>query len=962
MMLGRKGAAARPKARQVRVAEALQSDHVALSSTADVNAIESKHVHEASMVLHYPVLPLEQALDESLSRSSHSTCIAGSKELAEDKLLVGALDSACNRTCTGPRWLEGYLKQLSETAPKWVSDLVESIPERENFRFGNGSVVPSSKRWRLPGCIGGKMVLIWVSVVPIVSLGCLLGRDFLDAIGAVLNFAHRTLDCTFIDTGPFRLQQMAAGHFMVNLIPSEWPRPGDGRWKKCGLDGIVEIRFTPRRWLQYCMKETGKEEDSENPNHEHLLAESSLAFSVFGEKMDHDVQFVNCRARVMKPTSSLCLQRQLLVQGHGAAPGSHDFDPSAAAQPPRLRSGYRPISLESHDVAFGGTQQLAFSRTVALVAWTIGIALLAFSISLSFFSSSVEASGRSYGESGCIAYVPLQEGCGIESIHSWELEGTLLVSQSLGFEVGIFGRSCSGRNVGSQGHERSGSFVEGHGSPGSSTCGCSGPQCGRKGDDGPNIAWTSWRTPQTSPRFDQIGSSAECGLRRLQGQCISVADQNQTNCAVAHGQTGDELSDRCDPRIIVSSTSGRSDYITSTSSIDGRIHDVLVSSSIRSVKWSDNGGRAAVDEPARSSLPGHVESSVAAHDDTDRESVAASSTDGRSDSRSGGRRSDVNDEFRLREGAKLKKGVRQMITQAWDRHRRDQLAVSAGAREINDVFQTIWERDMKSFMNESFVTEIRFPDPFVTEIFTDTEPVASATRRRGLNAGQSLTLSSGWDFLLPERRLQAKQLVRKQRPYVLVLAFPCGPWSPLQNLNPAKDLEERRELAFQLVLFSIEMAMIQVAGGRHYLIENPLPSAAWKLEVMQEFIEQEDTLQTVVDMCRFNLRSPQGSLHRKSTRLVTSMQAVVSAMMGCRCTGDHEHAPVIGGAKITAAAGHYTREFSNALVDAFIAQYDFETQRMYEVQEITSLDGDDHVYEALAGEAAGNESDDSLRV
>lgn len=135
----------------------------------------------------------------------------------------------------------------------------------------------------------------------------------------------------------------------------------------------------------------------------------------------------------------------------------------------------------------------------------------------------------------------------------------------------------------------------------------------------------------------------------------------------------------------------------------------------------------------------------------------------------------------------IKPGIRQMISQAWHRHRRDQLALSVG--ELNNVREALmatWE-EMKGYMHEAFSLEMQFPSPLVTEIYTDTEPVACAARRKGLVAGDSLTLSSGWDFRLSEHRHRAKKLVRQTKPYVLVLAFPCGPWSPLLHLNPPKD-------------------------------------------------------------------------------------------------------------------------------------------------------------------------------
>ena len=77
--------------------------------------------------------------------------------LAADKSLVGALDSACSRTCAAEQWLREYLAKLSD-APSEVQALVEEKPETENFKFGNGGVLPSATRWRIPAIIGGRLV------------------------------------------------------------------------------------------------------------------------------------------------------------------------------------------------------------------------------------------------------------------------------------------------------------------------------------------------------------------------------------------------------------------------------------------------------------------------------------------------------------------------------------------------------------------------------------------------------------------------------------------------------------------------------------------------------------------------------------------------------------------------------------------------------------------------------------
>ena len=107
-------------------------------------------------------------------------------------------------------------------------------------------------------------------------------------------------------------------------------------------------------------------------------------------------------------------------------------------------------------------------------------------------------------------------------------------------------------------------------------------------------------------------------------------------------------------------------------------------------------------------------------------------------------------------------------------------------------------------------------------------------------------------------------------------------------------------------------------------------------------------------MCTFNLRNAEGMLHRKATRLLTSMQAVISMMLNHRCLKDHQHAPVIGGSRITHAAGHYTSEFSDALIRAFMNQYDFENRWSGDVDDDESAQ-----HEALVGEKNDDDEVDS---
>ena len=266
-------------------------------------------------------------------------------------------------------------------------------------------------------------------------------------------------------------------------------------------------------------------------------------------------------------------------------------------------------------------------------------------------------------------------------------------------------------------------------------------------------------------------------------------------------------------------------------------------------------------------------------------------------------------------------------------------------------------------IHDAFIMEI----PVVcSEAYSDTEPVVRAARSRGHTTGTTMTLDKGWNFEIRAHRQMAIELVKKEKPYFLVIAFPCGPWSPLQNLSslPAA-VAIRQEKAMPLVTFACRLARLQMDAGRHFVMENPLGSRAWTTPPLLSLRRDLRTREVSVDMCRFDLRGPLGLRHKKPTRILTSSQSVRSALLGCRCTGKHRHEPTMGGAAVTTAAGHYTRKFAEKLVVAFEAEFDFEAAmatREVKVSECFEVVGGhsavDFYHEVLA-EDVGEFDDDS---
>lgn len=105
-------------------------------------------------------------------------------------------------------------------------------------------------------------------------------------------------------------------------------------------------------------------------------------------------------------------------------------------------------------------------------------------------------------------------------------------------------------------------------------------------------------------------------------------------------------------------------------------------------------------------------------------------------------------------------------------------------------------------------------------------------------------------------------------PDLLVLAWPCGPWSPLQILNQkipfqTAKLMQKREENKMLLRFVRDANLIQRKRRDVLLVENPRLSLAWKAP-LEAF---NGTFMAICDMCMFGLRIPDGPHLRKGTRL-----------------------------------------------------------------------------------------------
>ena len=823
------------------------------------------------------------------------------------------MDSACNKSCTGEIWLKHYLKAL-KSAPQEIRALVKSVPEQEVFRFGNGGCKTSFTRYRLPMMLGTSLLTFWVSVVDVPSLGLLLGRDFLDAVGAVLSFARKRMRADHLDGSLVKLRQIAAGYFALCLLPPRWSLPGALRWRKVGQDSVVEVQVSSKDWLS---RKLEAQAISQKAVYEHLFTEQGM----LAADVSHSglaVQF--------EPIAPLSLAHEAQAS---RSPCAFVSTTTSSTTSSSWSSAHAPRRMSSWERGKGGskmepnayapTKTRSVARTwCALVAAATAIsAIFAGALPQCNQGGPVDFASSADGGFSCLA----QEMDCKEQV-SWSLRNEQpqragRVSKSIGYEVKLSGRSPSSRDAGSSPSQRCSKRYE---------ASCNG-RCQEASGRGsrswphergyPNLDRTSRRAPITQERSSPLSRAASDPSDRkddgrgtqdpLQAHHTRPQDGHETSVIHWTEQQPRTNGGRLKPQ----NSSNKPDF-SSNQQYGNPCYAM----------WTgDFGGGPISDSSTRSKISSHVQSSDAAHHTYEHKypgsapGIQHGHASGRYSSGHLGRRHSrarpgrVRGEFRRlvlhvpwREEKKIgrneqlalnnpwrihqevKPGLSTQIAQAWEKHKRDRRAVSSSTKEVHDAMEVASEKEMESCLNEVFVASVNLSSqPLMQEIFTTAQRVTQEAGKLGHRVGEPLSLETGWDFMKSLDRKAAYKLIEKTKPYFLVVAYPCGPWSPLMRLRPAANLEQIRQEHRVLIQFALKLARLQKKNHCHFILENPIGSASWNLPEVVKFLEEEEARLAKFDQCRFNLRSEAGMLHKKGTQMATSSEAVHRRLDGVRC-------------------------------------------------------------------------------
>ena len=175
--------------------------------------------------------------------------------------------------------------------------------------------------------------------------------------------------------------------------------------------------------------------------------------------------------------------------------------------------------------------------------------------------------------------------------------------------------------------------------------------------------------------------------------------------------------------------------------------------------------------------------------------------------------------------------------------------------------------------------------------------VAKQAVEEGMKAGTSFDLLTGFDFSTRRDRQRCWHRLKKESPDLLILCPPCGPFSPLQNLNYSR-MDVSRAMAIvgegvEHLEFAMELYQWQVLRGKIALFEHPAPSRAWEEECVKNVLKLPGVMRVRADQCEFGLRTrADEGLHRTATDFMVNSKAMADRL-SIRCQGGHQHQELI---------------------------------------------------------------------
>ena len=178
----------------------------------------------------------------------------------------------------------------------------------------------------------------------------------------------------------------------------------------------------------------------------------------------------------------------------------------------------------------------------------------------------------------------------------------------------------------------------------------------------------------------------------------------------------------------------------------------------------------------------------------------------------------------------------------------------------------------------------------------------SQAPKHSLRAGCAFDLVLGHDLLKPSTQHSVMTYIRHERPGLVIVSPPCGPFSQLngllsmfrnRNFKALQRYQEKLREGIKLLKFAVKVCTLCHELGLVFVLEQPWGAKSWKHSSPRRLGCLPRVWLSKADQCEFNLRDALGDFLKKSTGFLTNHEGI-ARRLSVRRSGQHGHGHIIG--------------------------------------------------------------------
>ena len=280
----------------------------------------------------------------------------------------------------------------------------------------------------------------------------------------------------------------------------------------------------------------------------------------------------------------------------------------------------------------------------------------------------------------------------------------------------------------------------------------------------------------------------------------------------------------------------------------------------------------------------------------------------------------------------------------------------------------LWQLRVKE-VNEALITTADLEERYVLlEIYAgvgNLSRVARVERGHTWKVLDPIDIVYGHDLVKKDMQDYVMKILETEKPDLVTLSMPCGPWCSWTQLCPMEEIDEKRTADMPLWRFARKVWDFQVQQRGLVLTEQPWASEGLKLTFM---VQRPDCWRARVAQCMLGLKDVEsGKPHRKLTALDTNREDfALELQKGAMCTHQAaEHQVLEGKVKYqgawvnrTALAGIWPMKMCRHLLNA--AEKILKTIQPMETWSLAAEVGNPFLWEACAV-SSGEIPEENLR-